>query len=886
MGWWSGMFRRRRYEDLAVSIEEHIVEKTDELVAGGMSREDAERAARRAFGNRAAITERSREAWQWPTFEGLWADMRFAVRQLIKSPGFTVTAVSTLAMGIAVNATMFSMVSAFLMPNLPERDANKVVVVSAVQPDQSFLPDVHLVSAPNYDAVRVDTRVFAQTAAAHDGIPGSLGGREGSEGQGQPEAIHYAAVTPNYFSFFGAAPELGRGFAPNEDQPGRDRVVVLSHGLWVRRFGSDAGIVGRTIRLNREDYTVIGVMGEDFKLMWINPQLWMPLTLTGADSTPDARKNRDLYVFAQLAPGIALKQAHAEAQRLAQRAAADYPSIEGRWGGSVRTLNDYLVYSFNIAQALVVMMTAVGFVLLIACANVAGLLLTRAAGRQKELAIRASLGAGRWRIVRQLFIEGMTLALIGGGVGLALTWAGVRLLRSMLTFNEAIMAIPVSLNGHVLSFAAAVTLIAALLSSVAPALKASRTNISTDLKNEGRAATSGRGRNRLRAVLVGGEISVALFLLAGTGLLIRGVYALEHQRLGFREDHLLTAGVVLDKARYPDAAAEGRFVRDLLPRLRQIAGVEDAAVTSNLPATGAGSVAVHIQAVSDPPAGEQRTVEHVAVSPEFFSAAGIAALRGRTFTPQDDANAPRIVVVNQKFVQQYLGGGEAVGRRVKLDEGDGPATWEQIVGVTANVKSYSEEMRIDPLVYEAFGQRPGAEFSVMLRGQAAPDSMIPAFRQAVAAVDPELPLLDVKSMQGVIKTQRNGDPVFLEIMGSFAGLALALSAIGIYGLIAYSVRQRTQEIGIRLALGAEPRDISWMILREGLIIAGIGSVVGLLLALPLPRVFSAMFAGLPFSSPGVYPVVATAVALVTLAAIYGPARKAMRVEPMAALRVE
>jgi predicted permease len=876
---WFG--RRKRYEDLEISIEEHIGEKIDELVASGMAREDAERRARRDFGNRTAITERAREAWQWPTIESLWADTRFALRQLVKSPGFAATAVITLALGIAANGTIFAMLTGFLMPKLPGRDADKVVVVSAVNPDDSFLPDVNQVSAPNYAAIRADSRVFSETAAMNDGISGSLGGEHV-----QPEAIQYDAVSPNYFSIFGAAPELGREFLAGEDQPGHERVVVLSHNLWARRYGSDPGIVGKTIRFNREDYTVVGVMGADFRMMDFPTQLWTPLVLTAADQAPEARRNRDLIVFARLAPGVTLAQANAEAKRLAARAAADYPQIDGRWGAAVRGLKDYLVHAFSIAKALAIMMTAVGFVLLIACANVSGLLLTRAAGRQKELAIRASLGASRWRIVRQLIVEGLTVALIGGAAGLALTWAGIRLMRSLLTFNEAIASVPIVMDGRVLGFAIGVTVLAALLSSVAPALKASRNDLNAGLRSEGRAATAGRSRNRMRAVLVGSEIALALFLLAGTGLLTRGIYALEHQKLGFREDHLLTAGIVVDKGRYPDAATQAKLVRDLLPRLHQIAGVEDAAATTNLPSGGADSVTVHIQGLADPPSSEQRRTEHVVVTPDFFAAAGIAILRGRTFAQQDSSSAPRVIVVNQRFVERYLGGGEAVGRQIKLEVGKESPQWEQIVGVVANVKSYSEEARIDPMAYEAFAQRPTNQVSLMLHGQASPDSMIPALRQAVAAVDPEMPLVNVASMEGVIKNQRNGDPLFIEILSTFAGLALVLSAIGIYGLIAYAVRQRTQEFGIRMALGASSADIARMVLREGVKLAGIGSAIGLLLALPLGNAFDAMFPGIQFVAPGIYPVVLAVMALVAVAAILGPARRAAQVDPSQALRSE
>ena len=881
MNWLRQLFsRRHRYGELSETIREHLEEKIADLTDRGMTRQEAERTAYREFGNVTLIEERSREVWQWPTVESIASDLRFALRQLIKSPGFTITAVLTLALGIAVNGTIFSVVSAWMMPNLPERDAGKVVVVSAVNPDGNFLPDVHNVSSPVYASLLADKQAFAEVAAAHDGLPGTLGGE-----REQPEAIHYAAVTPNYFDILGAVPLLGRGFLTDEDQSAHNHVVVLSHGLWTRKFGSEPGIVGRTIRLNRKDYTVVGVMGADFRLMWITPQLWTPLTLTAADLTPDARRSRNLMVFARLVPGITMAQAGAEAKRLASRAAADYPNIEGRWGASVRTLKDYLVRSANVAQSVAVMMTAVGFVLLIACANVSGLLLARAAGRQKELAIRASLGASRWRIVRQLLIEGFTIALIGGAAGLGLTWAGIRLMRSLLTFNEAIAAVPLSLDHNVLGFAIVLTLLSALLSSAAPAWRASRTDVSTSLKNEGRAATAGRGRNRLRAVLVGGEIAMALFLLVGTGLLIRGIYSLEHQQLGFRTDHLLTAGLVLD-FRYPDETAHERFVRELLTRLHDIAGLEGAAVTVNLPSGGAEKVKLHIQGVAEPPS-QQPTTEHVTVTPEFFAAAGIAALHGRTFTDQDNANAPRVVVVNQRFVDRYIGA-DAVGRLVMLEVNDGvPPVWERVIGVVSNVKSYSEETRVDPMVYEPFEQRPTAGvFSVMLRGRATPESMIPALRRAVAELDPELPLLNVMSMEKVIDKQRNGGPVTVEIFSTLAGLALALVAVGIYGLIAYSVRQRTQEFGIRLALGAKESDIAGMILREGLKITAIASSIGLLLALPLGRLFDSIFPGVGFVSPSVYPMVLGMMIIVAMASTYGPACRASKVDPTSALRSE
>jgi len=875
--------RRRRYEELSESMREHLSEKVEELVDGGMAREEAEFAARREFGNMTRIEERSREVWQWPTAESVWADVKFALRQLVKAPGFTVTAVLTLALGIAVNATMFSLVSAFLLPRLPGREPQKMVVVSSVDPDAGFEPDTSPVSAPNYLAWRGDTRAFAAMAAADEYSTANLAGlAQTSAGGGQPESIGYAAVSPNYFSVFGVAPQMGRPFAAGEDQAGHDHVVILSHGLWERRFGSDPSVMGRTVRLDRENYEVVGVMAADFRLLGFTPQL----TLKSADETAEGRRNRSLFLFARLAPGVTIEQARAEMTVLARRAAEDFPATEKRWGAAVRMLPDYLIYAFSIRNALMVIMTVVGFVLLIACANVAALLLTRSAGRQKELAIRVSLGASRVRVVRQLVTEGLVIALAGGGVGLLLTHFGIRYLRSSLTFNDAISAVPVGLDRNVLLFAICVSLASALLSSLVPALKASHTDINADLKSESRGASTSRAHSRLRALLVGGEIALALFLLIGSSLLIHGLLVLEHQKLGFRWDHLLTAGVALDHARYSDASKEIEFVRDLMPSLQRIPGVEDGAVASDLPASGANSVAVRIQGQPAATANEQRTARDVVVSQEYFEVAGVPLLRGRALTEMDKGDAPRVVMVNQEFVHRYFQDRDPLGKQIQLDIQDAAPVWSEIVGVVSDVKNYSEGTQVDPEVYEAFLQRPVASFSIMLRSSVEPGSLTPELRHAVGQMDGELPLLQLMSMDRVLENHRSGNPLFERLLGTFALLALVLAAIGIYGLVAYSVGQRTHEIGIRLALGAKGSDISGMILRDGLKVAAIGSGIGLAAALPLPKLFDSIFVGLHFGSPGVYPVVAAAMLMVAVVATYAPARRAMHVDPTTALRNE
>ena len=883
MSWLTQLFsRHRRYEDLSVSINEHIAEKAEELMDGGMSRVEAEQTARREFGNIRLIEQRSREVWQWPTAESFLADVRFALRQLVKSPGFTITAVATLALGIAVNATMFSMVSAFLLPHLPGRDLQSMVVVSSVNPDTPFLADTNPVSAPNYSAWGKDKRVFSAVAAANEFITGSLSGSAP-----QPEAISYAAVSTNYFSVLGVSPQLGRAFVAGEDVPGHDHILILSHGLWERRFAADPSIVGRSVRLNREDYVVAGVMPADFRLLGFSPQLWTPLTLTAADGAPSGRTNRYLYMFARLAPGVTLQQARAQINILAQQAQHDFPDSESRWGASVRTLPDFLIHDFGIRTALAVIMTVVGFVLLIACANVAGLLLTRAVGRQKEIAVRMSLGASRARVVRQLVTEGLVIALLGGGVGLFLTYIGIHVVRAGLSFNDQISAVPVRLDTNVLLFAAAVSLVSAIISSMAPALKASRTAINTDLKSESRGGTSGRAHNRLRVVLVGGEIAVALFLLIGSCLLIRGVYMIDHQELGFNHDHLLTAGLVLDKARYVDSSRQNQLVRNLVTQLQQLPGVKGAAIASSLPTSGPGSVPIHVKGEQETRSNAQHNAADVVITSDYLQVVGVPLLSGRAFNDRDDAGAPRVLLVNQEFVHRYFQDHDPVGKQIQLDIAGAPSTWSEIVGVVGNVKNYSEDPQNEPQVYEFYVQRPVASISVMLRSTVDPASLTPALRQVVAQLDAELPLLRVMSMDGVIELQRNGNPLFTRLLATFAILALILSAIGIYGLIAYSVGQRTHEIGIRLALGAKPSDISRMILRQGFKVAAVGLAIGFAMALPLPKVFDSIFQGLvQFRSPFVYPGVLAVMLMVVFCATLGPARRATRVDATTALRNE
>jgi predicted permease len=875
----SGLFRKDRSDrELAAEIENHLRLHIEDNLRAGMSPEAARRDALIKLGGLEQTKETIRERRGLPLVEVLLQDLRYGVRMLLKNPGFTTVAAATLALGIAVNATMFSLVSAFLLRRPPGREPERVAVVTSINPAQGFQSDANPVSAPNYLAWREANHVFADAAAADEYRTVNL------TSQSQPEALRSAAVSANYFSVLGVSAQLGRTFSDGEDQPGHDHVLILSHELWERNFGSDVSVIGSTIRLNRENYSVIGVMPASFHLLGFTPQLWTPLVLTAADQTAAARKDRSLYLFARLKPTVTIEQARTEMIILARNAEENFPETEKGWSAAVRTLPDFLFYGFGIRSGLAVMMTTVGFVLMIACANVAGLLLARTAGRRKELAIRIALGAGRLRVIRQLLTEGLVIAFLGGSLGLLLAYWGINFFRANMTFNEAMSAVPLSLDWNVLLFVLGVSLVCALMCGLGPALNASRTDINANLKDESRAASPSRSQGRLRTVMVTGEIALALFLLVGTGLLIRGIFLIEHQNLGFRVDHLLTAGVTLDTARYKDASQRALFVRGVIPRLQNIPGAETVAVTSDLPATGPSSVPLQVKGQPDLPANQKPTALDFVVTADYFRAAGIPLLHGRTFTEIDSATTPRVILVNQEFVHRHLQDQESLGKQIRLDVSD--PEWSEIVGVVGNVKTYSEGTTDDPAAYELFLQRPVPSFSLIVRTSSDPNSSASALRNAVAQQDAELPLNRVMSMPNVIERQRGGDPFFASVLGSFAFLALILAAIGIYGLIAYSVGQRTHEIGIRLALGAKSPQVVRMVLWEGMKMTAIGAAVGLALALPLPKVFDAMFFGLHVREPWLYFIVPVAILAVAMLATYIPARRATRVDPMVALRFE
>ena len=812
--------------------------------------------------------------------DGILQDLRYGIRQLVKNPGFTAIAVFTLALGIGINATMFSLVSAVLIRRPPGHEPDRVAVVTTIDPAAGFQADSSPVSVPNYLAWRDANHVFSEMAAADEFR------MVGLTAEPETEAVRAAAVSANYFNVLGVAAQLGRTFSAGEDQSGQDHVVILSHELWEHRFGSDPLLIGRSVRLNREDYTVIGVMPANFRLMGFLNQLWTPLVVAPSDQTAAARKNRALFLFARMKPGVSIEQARAEFSTLANQAQQNFPDAEKGWGATVRTLPDFLIYGFGIRSGLAIMMTTVGFVLMIACANVSGLLLARAAARQKELAIRASLGAARFRIVRQMLTEGLVIALAGGGLGLFLAYRGINFIGAAMKVNDAFTALQVRMDSNVVIFCLGISVACALLCALAPALKASGRDMSGGLKDQNRTSSAGRSHTRLRTVFVTAEIGLALFLLIGTGLLFAAIFRLHHQNLGFEPARVLTAGITLDQSRYGDDSHREAFARDLLNRLQQTPGTASVAITSDLPASGQGSVNVRIQGQPDVPASQVLTTADSVVTADFFRAAGMSVLRGRSLSEQDNASATRVVLVNQKFVDRYLQGGDAIGRQIRLEVNGVPAGWSQIVGVVNNVKVYPESATEDPTVYESFWQRPVSSFAVMVRTTSEPNRLISAMRSEVSQMDPDLPLAQLMSMTAIIQRQTQPDDFFTRAMSAFAVLALMLAAIGIYGLIAYSVGQRTHEIGIRMALGARSEDVLRMVIREGMKMAAIGGAIGFALSLPLPKLFESIFFDLRINETRLYLFVPLVILIVAVVATYIPARRAANLDPINALRQE
>ena len=793
-------------------------------------------------------------------------DFRYAVRTLRKAPGFTAAAALTVALGIGATTSIFSVVNAVILRALPYPEPGRLMQVNEKN-DKLNLP-TFAASVLNYLSWKEQTRTFEGLAAIGSANFNLVG-------RGEPEQYAGSTVSPSIFPLLGIRPVAGRVFHEGEDRPGGPRVAMISEGLWRRRFGGDRSLIGQTVALNGIDYTLVGIAPAELPLL-TSGDVWIPLVI---DPGREIRLNHVLTVIGRLRRGVAYSQAQAEMDTIAARVGMQYPEVKD-WGIRLVSFADFFVPE-QLRTALWVMLGAVGCVLLIACANVANLLISRAAGRRKEIAVRVAMGAGRGRLARQFLTESVTLSLLGGAAGMAAAVVAIRALNTALPPGALpVPVIPVDFT--VMLFAFGITLATGLLFGLAPAWHAMRTDLNELLKHGGRS--SGGPRPLVRNGLVAAELALATVLLIGAGLLIQSLYQLQRVRLGFQPENLLTFQLTPPASKYPTTARGWAFYRELLASLEALPGVRAAGLSSCIP-MGAGTYTTSpasAEGGSLPPAGGSIPMEWRMASAGYFRAMGIPLLRGRTFSEQDDAAAPPVAIVTEETVRRLWGEADPLGR-VVLMSGKRHFT---VVGVAGGVRSTALNQEPAPAMYIPSSFRLWPLMEVVVRAYGRPDLLLPAVRRKVHQLDPEMPLSNVRTMEQWISNSAVQPRLNAALLGIFACVALVVAAIGVYGVLAYSVTQRVREIGLRMALGAQPGEVLSLIVREGMAVGLAGIGAGLAGAWALSQVVATLLFRVRMRDPLTYAAVAAILTLVALAACAVPAYRASRVDPMAALREE
>jgi predicted permease len=806
----------------------------------------------------------------------LWQDLRYGVRALVRNPGFTAIAVLALALGIGANSAIFSVVNTVLLQPLPYKDSDRLVMVWEDDTAGGFPKDTPAVA--NYIDWRDQNQVFEGMAAMADQSFNLTG-------IGDPERIEGKLVSANLFSLLGVAPQVGRTFLSEEDQPGRNGVVVMSHGLWQRRFGSDPNVVGKTLSLNGQTVQVVGVMPANFQFPSREEELWAPIAFTPQQLA--SRGRHYLQVVARLKPGITPEKASAEMNTIAVRLQQQYPDTNNQLGVAIVTLREHLVG--DIRPALFVLLAAVGFVLLIACANVANLLLARAAVRQKEIVIRVALGANRFRLVRQVLTESLLLAAIGGGLGLLLAIYGVTVLKSFIPATIA-QAQAVTIDGKVLLFTFAVSMVTGLVFGLIPALQASNFNLNETLKEGGRDSGAGTRGNRIRSLLVIAEVAISLILLVGAGLLINSFLRLRGVDAGFRSDNLLTMRIVLPDLKYKEHAQRTAFYSDVINRVQALPGVESASVANWIPLVRQGdSTGFSIAGVPDGGPGQRPVVMTRVVDPKYLQTMRIPLLQGRNFEPQDKLESPAVAIINETMAQRYWPNQDPTGKRITTGRftSTDPNDWITIIGVARDVRQVDLAVEPKPQMYLTYIQ---ADFfaprHLIVKTKVEPMALAATVRKAVWDVDKDQPVSNIRSMEEVLSESIARQRFSMLLLGIFAAVALVLAAVGIYGVMSYSVTQRRNEIGIRMALGAQKSDVLKLTVGHGLKLVMIGVAFGLAGAFALTRLMSSLLFGVRATDPATFIAISVILVAVALLASYIPARRATKVDPLVALRYE
>jgi putative ABC transport system permease protein len=868
--------RSRSDERLREELGQHVALQTEENVRLGMSPEEARRRALLKLGAVEAVRERYYEEKSLPLLECLQQDCRFALRQLRKSPGFTAVAVLTLALGIGANTAVFSVVYSALLQPLPYRDAWRLMVLKETTPRVGVVS----VSYPNFLDWRAQNHTFSEMALLEE-VGFNLSGVT------EPESVSGLAVSPNFLAMMGIRPAIGRDFEAAEEKTGTAPVTILSYSLWQRRFAGDPGVLGRTIVLDGRGFTVVGVLPSNF-LVPSNTDVLIPIGLWITNNSQEAHERGDrgdMTVIGRLAPGITGKQARAEMEGIAARLAQEYPTTNDRCGVALQPIRDAFVGQTR--PALLVLFGAVIFVLLIACANVANLFLVRGTGRTKEMALRIALGASTSRIFAQMLTESLVLSLLGGLLGIGVAFAGVRGIGQLIPAG-LLPGGAVALNIPVLLFAAAIVLLAAFVFGITPALHSSRTDVQSELKEGTRTSSTGTAHSRLRGALAISEAALALVLLVGAGLMMKSLYRLLQVDPGFRPNQVLTMTLSLRPNQYPKGPAVRNFWEQLLERVRELPGVESAAVATNTPMTDSHSRNdITIEGMAQPRPGNYPHPDVHIISPGYVQTLGITLLRGRNFSEADQEDAPVVTMINQRLADQFFPNQDPIGKRFMFGHpSTDPPKWLTIVGVVADTKLYGLANLSRLEVYETFRQNPSRQMDLVVKSRVDPAALTSVVRAAVYSVDKDQSIASVATMKELVNNSIATRRMTLVLLGLFSALALILGAIGIYGVISYSVAQRTREIGVRMALGAPRAGVFRMVIGEGMKLAGTGIVIGILAALGLARLVSTLLYQVSTADFETFTAVAVLLLLVALAASYIPARRAISVEPIVALRYE
>ena len=816
----------------------------------------------------------------------LLQDLRYGVRMLLKHPGVSIVAIITLALGIGANTAIFSVVNAVLLRPLTYKDPERLVSLWENVPTHGRWR----ASPGNFHDWKKQNTLF-EGISAYGGSAMSLTGDGG-----EPEQLHGSRVSSGYFAVVGVEPALGRSFSPDEYEVGKGKVVILAHALWQRRYGGDPYVVNRTITLDGSNYTVVGVMPRglyparplttgqiDFDET--GQQYWLPMSFDPQWAA--VRSAHVLGVVGRLKPGVTLDQAAAEMNAIGARLEQEYASNKGK-GIIVNPFMNEVVG--NVRTGLVTMLIAVGLVLLIACANIAGLLLAQHAARSKEIAIRAALGASRGRLVRQFFLEGLLLSLLGTLAGIGLAALGLNVLLKLVTQNIPRLE-HVQLDWQVLGFTLLLAIATCLVFGLIPALQASKPDLHTTLEHSGRTAGLGGRRLRLRQALVVFQVSMAVMLVIGAGLLIKSFWRLQQVDPGFRAEHVLSLGLTLPYAKYDKPEEINQFFNQLHDGISNLPGVQSAAIAYDHPLQTNWIDSFEIEGRVAPADGRGLQANFNPIGPDYFVTVGAPMVRGRQFTPQDDQDHPGVMIVNEAFVRHYFPNEDPIGRRVKPSP---PARiWREqrltsfeIVGVVRDVKSAGLQAETEPTYYLPATQSPLQDMALLVRTTTEPTAIVPALRQTVWSIDPNQPISNVNTMEQIVSDSISQPRLNMTLMALFGALALILAAVGIYGLLSYTVTQRTQEMGIRMALGAQVGDVMRLVLKQGMVLAIVGQAVGLAGALVLTRLIRALLFGVTPTDVTIFAAVVAVLTTIALLACYLPARRATKVDPLKALRYE